>query len=31
MIDDPDGNRIEISHNQQVFQKVQERWGQQTA
>jgi lactoylglutathione lyase len=31
MIDDPDGNRIEISHNQQVFQKVQERWEQQTA
>jgi catechol 2,3-dioxygenase-like lactoylglutathione lyase family enzyme len=27
MISDPDGNRIEISHNQQVFQKVQERWG----
>ena len=26
MIDDPDGNRIEISHNQQVFQKVQQRW-----
>jgi lactoylglutathione lyase len=29
MISDPDGNRIEISHNQQVFQKVQERWSQQ--
>ena len=29
MIADPDGNRIEISHNQQVFQKVQERWGPQ--
>ncbi len=27
MISDPDGNRIEISHNQQVYQKVQERWG----
>jgi lactoylglutathione lyase len=27
MLSDPDGNRIEISHNQQVFQKVQERWG----
>ena len=27
MISDPDGNRIEISHNQQVHQKVQERWG----
>jgi predicted enzyme related to lactoylglutathione lyase len=26
MISDPDGNRIEISHNQQVYQKVQERW-----
>ncbi|MGH8286224.1 MAG: VOC family protein [Steroidobacteraceae bacterium] len=26
MISDPDGNRIEISHNQQVFQKVQDRW-----
>jgi len=22
MISDPDGNRIEISHNQQVYQKV---------
>jgi catechol 2,3-dioxygenase-like lactoylglutathione lyase family enzyme len=29
MISDPDGNRIEISHNQQVYQKVQERWGRQ--
>jgi len=28
MISDPDGNRIEISHNQQVYQKVQERWRQ---
>jgi lactoylglutathione lyase len=27
MLSDPDGNRIEISHNQQVYQKVQERWG----
>jgi hypothetical protein len=23
MISDPDGNRIEISHNQQVYKKVQ--------
>lgn len=29
MISDPDGNRIEISHNQQVFQKVQDRWQRQ--
>jgi lactoylglutathione lyase len=30
MLSDPDGNRIEISHNQQVYQKVRERWGQET-
>ena len=29
MISDPDGNRIEISHNQQVYQKVQDRWRRQ--
>ncbi len=27
MLDDPDGNRIEISYDQQVYDKVQERWG----
>ncbi len=27
MISDPDGNRIEISYDQQVYSKVQERWG----
>jgi lactoylglutathione lyase len=27
MLSDPDGNRIEISHNQQVYEKVQEHWG----
>jgi lactoylglutathione lyase len=31
MISDPDGNRIEISHNQQVYQKVQERWRREPA
>lgn len=27
MLDDPDGNRIEFSYDQQVYQKVQEHWG----
>jgi catechol 2,3-dioxygenase-like lactoylglutathione lyase family enzyme len=27
MLDDPDGNRVEISYDQQVYQKVRERWG----
>lgn len=27
MISDPDGNRIEISYDQQVYSKVQGRWG----
>ncbi len=27
MITDPDGNRIEMSHGQQVFEKVNELWG----
>lgn len=31
MISDPDGNRIEISHNQQVFQKVRERWSHESS
>jgi lactoylglutathione lyase len=29
MVSDPDGNRIEISYNQQVFQKVKDRWERQ--
>ncbi|HXA63093.1 MAG TPA: VOC family protein [Streptosporangiaceae bacterium] len=27
-IKDPDGNVVEISHNQQVFEEVRSRWGQ---
>ena len=27
MLSDPDGNRIEISYDQQVYEKIQERWG----
>ena len=27
MVSDPDGNRIEYSYGQQVFEKVRERWG----
>ena len=31
MVSDPDGNRIEFSHDQQVFEKVQAKWGEQAS
>ena len=27
MVEDPDGNRIEFSHDQQVYEKVRAMWG----